>query len=209
MQDTRRKQAVIFASRPISAGMRRYVGPGAFLAGADAGWQNARQLGYTVHLALGDFDSSQPPQGAGEVLRLPPEKDDTDTHFAARELLARGYRDFVLLGLFGGRRDHEMANYQTLLFLAKQGARVLAADDGVEIRCVGPGTLRLPQNGWRWLSVFAAGGPALGVALEGVKYPLRDYAMLPEFPIGTSNEFAAAEAVVHCREGYLYVMVSE
>lgn len=203
-----RKTAVIFASRPVSAGMRQYVPPGAFVAGADAGWQNAVSLGLFVDLALGDFDSSPRPDCAREVIVLPPEKDDTDTHFAAKELLRRGYNDFVLLGVFGGRRDHEMANYHTMLHLAQSGARVLAAAEDFEARCLAPGTLRLPRGSWQWLSVFAAGGPARGVRLRGVKYPLTDAVLTPDTPIGTSNEFAADEALIECTEGCLYVMVS-
>lgn len=203
-----KKTAVIFASRPVSAGMRQYVPPRAFVVGADAGWQNAQSLGLVVDLALGDFDSSPQPDHVKEVIVLPAEKDDTDTHFAAKELLRRGYESFTLLGALGGRPDHEMANYQTLLHLARQGAEVLAADEGFEVRCLGPGTLRLARGDWRWLSVFAAGGKAAGVTLRGVKYPLADAVLTPDVPLGVSNEFAAQQAEISCNEGCLYVMVS-
>ena len=204
-----KKTAVIFASRPVTAGMRQYVTPGAFVVGADAGWKNAQSLGLEIDLALGDFDSSEPPACAREVIYLPAEKDDTDTHFAAKELLFRGYSRFVLLGIFGGRLDHEMANYHTLLYLARQGAQVLAPAEGFELRCMAPGVLHLSRGNWRWLSVFAAGGPAANVTLEGVKYPLTNAVLAPDMPIGVSNEFAAGEALIRCGEGYLYVMVSE
>lgn len=157
---------------------------------------------------MGDFDSSAPPQKAKEVLRLPKEKDDTDTHFAAKELLLRGFRSFVLLGVFGGRRDHEMANCQTMLFLAKNGAKVFAADNGLEVHCLGPGKHVLPRGKWRWFSVFAAGEKAHGVCLQGAKYPLKDAVLAPDTPIGASNEFAKSAVTITCKKGYLYLVAS-
>ncbi len=206
MQKKNNKTAVIFASRPVSAGMRRYVPAGALVLAADAGWKNARALGLEVDVAVGDFDSAPPPPGAAELLTLPAEKDDSDTHCAAKLALERGCTSVVLLGAAGGRADHHHANLQTLLHLAKAGARAMMADEESEIVCVGPGSLELEAAGWRWLSVFAAGGPATGVDLAGLRYPLHKAALSPDTPLGLSNEFAAGVAKVSHTSGYLYVM---
>ena len=203
-----KKTAVIFASRPVTARMRQYVPPGALIVAADAGWLQARRLGFAVDLAMGDFDSSPQPTEAKEVVVLPAEKDDTDTHFAAKELLRRGYNHVILLGALGGRLDHEMANYQTMLHLAQNGAAVEAVGEDCHLWCHGGGTLRVPRDDWRWLSVFAAGGAAAGVSLRGLKYPLTDAVLSPDIPLGTSNEFTAETASITCKTGCLYVMVS-
>lgn len=200
------KTAVIFASRPVAAGMLRYVPKGAFVIGADAGWQRAAVLGLAVDLAVGDFDSASAPP-AGQVLRLPAEKDDTDTHFAARWALEEGFGNVVLLGALGGRKDHTHANLQTLLYLAQGGAACLAADETCEIYAFAPGVHRLPAQRGRFLSVFAAGGPAAGVWLAGVRYPLQNATLQPGVPLGTSNEFEAPAAEIRLKEGFLYVMV--
>lgn len=210
-----KKCAVIIASRPLSAGMLQYLPQEAFVIGADAGWKSAVDAGLTVDLAVGDFDSYKPPKAelangrVRELLRLPAEKDDTDTHYAAKELVKRGFEQALLLGGLGGRPDHTHANLQTLLYLAESGIRAMAADEGVEIHCMGPGSLQLAKDSGRWLSVFAAGGPACGVTLEGVKYPLNKALLTPNTPLGTSNEFAARVATINCDEGYLYVMVCQ
>ena len=202
------KTAVIIASLPVPEGMRCYIKPGAFVVTADAGWHAAEALRLPVDLAVGDFDSSQPPPAAKEIIRLSTEKDDTDTHFASREVLRRGYNDVLMLGALGGRMDHSFANWQTLLYLARAGASARAAAEGVELYCVGPGRLCLPAKRGAWVSVFAAGGAAAGVHLQGLKYPLKDALLLPDDPLGTSNEFVEEEAVITCREGFLYVVVS-
>ena len=61
---------------------------------ADAGWKTAQKLGVTPRLLVGDFDSlGTPPVSAGvEVVRVPAEKDDTDTQLAVRLALERGIR---------------------------------------------------------------------------------------------------------------------
>lgn len=198
---------VIFSSRPISVSMLKYVPPDAFFIAADAGWLQMRQLGLTPHLALGDFDSAPPPEMAGtEIRQLPTAKDDTDTHAAAREALRRGFKNITILGGLGGRMDHSLANLQTLLFLARSGAQNLLAGEQSEWRCMEAGTLRLAAKPGALLSVFAAGGPAMGVCLKGLRYPLKDATLLPDFPIGISNEFIAEDAEISCMIGNLYVV---
>lgn len=203
-----RNIAVIFASRPVSAGMRRNVPKGAFVIAADAGWRQAEALGLPVDLAIGDFDSAPAPVRAREVLRLPAEKDDTDTQAAARQALERGFRQVVLLGALGGRGDHSLANLQTMLFLAKAGVQVAAYADTLEVHCIGKNqALCLPAEGRQVFSVFAAGGKALGVTLQGVRYPLDGATLTPDMPLGVSNEFMEESADISCTEGFLYVMV--
>ena len=66
---------------------------------ADGGERLARDLGIQPNLLVADFDSSIPPETAGEleIVRLPAEKDWTDTLAAAMMDLESGYREFLLL----------------------------------------------------------------------------------------------------------------
>lgn len=207
MNSEQSRPCVIIGSRPLQAGMLCYVQAGAFVIAADAGWQQAGALGLTVDLAVGDYDSSPAPTHLPAVVRLPPEKDDTDAHYAAKEALERGFRDITLLGMLGGRADHSLAALATLLHLAQSGADALLADEHTEIRCTGPGNmLRVPRVEGAYLSVFPAAGQARGVRLRGVKYPLTDAVLRPAVPLGVSNEFAAEMAEVSCETGWLHVL---
>ncbi len=203
------RPCVILGARPVTAGMLCYVREDAFVITADAGWRTARRLGLPVHLAVGDFDSAPPPDDLpGErLVYLPAEKDDTDTYFAAREALRRGFRDITLLGVLGGRLDHSLGSLATLLHLTRAGALALLADENTEVRCAAPGaTLFVPQVPGAYLSVFPAGGEAGGVCLRGVKYPLEDARLCADSALGVSNEFASATARVSCAEGGLFVL---
>ena len=89
------------------------LAPGLVIA-ADGGLAHLKAQGAAPDLTVGDFDSlGYVPDG--NVIRHPPEKDDTDTMLALRLGLERGYDTFVLYGCLGGRMDHAYANFQAVL----------------------------------------------------------------------------------------------
>jgi thiamine pyrophosphokinase len=53
------------------------------------------------------------------------------------------------------------------------------------------------------ISLFALHGPAVGVATEGLVYPLRGETLAPGSSRGVSNVFAAEEARITIGEGVL------
>ena len=79
---------------------------------ADGGYDTALQYGIRPDLIIGDFDSAEtaPPEDI-RVLKLPVQKDETDTMSAAMVGFKLGYTSFVLVGCLGGDRfDHSVAN---------------------------------------------------------------------------------------------------
>ena len=200
------RRCVIFTARcegdPADAYDPR---PDDFVLCADGGWQIAAGMGVKPDLVLGDFDSSPAPDGA-RIERFPAEKDDTDTMLCLKKGLSLGFDDFTLVGGFGGRPDHMLANWQTLLYARRRQARA-DLTDGLRWATVIEGeTLRVPRRPG-YLSVFALDGPCRGVTLRGVQYAAEDIALTPTFPLGVCNAFAADAAEISVREGALLVMV--
>lgn len=74
-------------------------------------------------LIVGDFDSHCNPHLDVETIVLPCEKDDTDTVFAVKTMVQRGYDDFLLIGVIGARLDHTLGNVSILLYLDSLGKR--------------------------------------------------------------------------------------
>ena len=68
---------------------------------------------------------------------MPVKKDDTDTVYAAKEALRRGFDDFLLVGVSGGRLDHTLVNVYLLVMLREQGKRALLVDDYAEMELIG------------------------------------------------------------------------
>lgn len=203
------KRCVVVAGGPFS--LCDQVRPsGDFFIACDAGYAVCEQLGLRPDLVVGDFDSyGGPIDPSLPVSRMPAEKDDTDTLAGLRLGLARGYRDFVIVGALGGRLDHTIANLQALVFLCENGARGTILSNDNQAWAVRNGAIEIARiDGWH-LSVFAADGPCEGVTLENVAYPLRDAVLTPSFPLGVSNEFRGGTARISVKRGTLLIIASK
>lgn len=185
-----------------------FARPGLIIA-ADGGYAHVKAQGAVPDVAVGDFDSlGYVPEG--NVIRHPPEKDDTDTMLALRLGLERNYDAFVLYGCLGGRLDHAYANLQALSFLAENGARgYLLGPAGEAITVIRDGALQFPSSCRGIVSVFCPGGTAEGVYERGLKYSLTDAVLTSACPLGVSNEFTGQSARIAVRNGELLVMWNE
>ena len=175
-----------------------------YIIAADGGWKHTQALGITPHAVLGDFDSLGFAPENAQV--FPVEKDDTDAMLALRHGLALGYRDFILYGgLDGPRLDHTLSNYQSLLFLAMQGATGYLIGKNQIVTVLKEGAVTFPAQTQGTLSVFAIGETARGVTLKNTKYPLEKGCLTPAFPLGVSNHFIGKSATVAVQEGTLLI----
>ena len=188
-------------------GLRERPAAGDLVIAADAGYRTCRGAGIAPTVVLGDFDSMEAPADGIQLLRLPVEKDDTDTLAAVRLGLERGCTEFHLYGGTGGKRlDHTVANFQTLLFLRRQGGRGFLHDDDFVWTVLENESITVKKTvEWGLLSVFSLGDRAEGVTETGVQYPLEDAELTNGFPMGVSNHILEAEAVISVRRGALLV----
>ena len=188
--------------------LKRQIKPGEedYVIAADGGFATCDQCGIAMNLVLGDFDSLGYVPSHPNLIRMAPEKDDTDMFFAVRQGLNLGYRTFELYGGIGGRPDHTMANYQTLIYLAKQGACGILCSPGLQITAIHNDCLRLPAYENGTISLFCMGERAEGVTLQGLKYPLEEAVVSNDFPIGVSNEFVGEPVQIEVQKGTLLVM---
>ena len=100
-----------------------------FFVYCDSGLKHLEYIKHEPDLIVGDFDSHERPDTDIETITLPCEKDDTDTFYAIKEMLKRGFNDFVLVGVIGNRFDHSMANISALLML-KNGLKTTTPCSG-------------------------------------------------------------------------------
>ena len=176
-----------------------------YILAADGGLRHLETLSLKPHAILGDFDSlGYVPQGA-EV--FPVEKDDTDAMLAVRHGLERGFREFLIYGgLDGQRLDHTVANYQTLQFLADNGATGYLIGKDYIVTVIKNETLRFPHTAEGILSLFCLGTDATGVCLKGLQYPLENGTLTSGFPLGVSNHFVGEDAEIKVENGSLLAM---
>lgn len=178
----------------------------------DSGLEHMDVLGAPPDLIVGDFDSFADPHLDAETITLPVAKDDTDTVFAVREGMRRGFTDFLLAGAIGGRLDHTLVNVYLLNTLADHGCRGLIVDDcsECELICADPGSDEATvyiEDDCSFFSLVATEGPAKGVSINGAKFPADDAVIAPGYQYATSNEvLPGGRAKVTVKQGRLLLI---
>lgn len=175
-----------------------------FVIAVDGGYEYLK--GQKIDLVVGDFDSVERMPEHPNIIRLRPEKDDTDMLSALKEGLKAGYRLFHIYGGCGGRFDHTIANIQCLAYLAEKGAQGYLFHDRTVITLIQNDSLSFDASMKGYVSVFAYGEKAGQVTLKGLKYPLEKAVLQDNFPLGVSNEFTGEPACISVKEGRLLVV---
>ena len=172
----------------------------------DSGLKHMENLQVQPSLIVGDFDSHENPHLDVETIVLPCEKDDTDTVYAVKEALKRGYDNFLLIGVVGARLDHTLGNVFILLYLDSLGKKGYIIDDYSEMEIVSNEPVSI-SNQYSFFSLLNITGCAKGITITGAKYPLVDGEITCEYQYGVSNEvLPGATASVKVNEGHLLVI---
>ncbi len=186
--------------------IRQYLRADDFAVYCDSGLRHRSRLGLAPGLIVGDFDSHPRPETDTETIVLPREKDDTDTVFAVREALRRGYERFLLLGMTGRRMDHTLGNLSILLRLDTLGRQAILVDDYSEMEVVSREAAEIPDR-FPYFSLLACAGTARGIRITGAKFPLEDGEITCDYQYGISNEVLPGQtARVTVCEGRLLLM---
>ena len=167
---------------------------------ADGGYKYLDSLGIAPDIYIGDYDSSECPEGV-DAVRLPVEKDDTDMLAAVRLALGRGCREIHMFGGTGGRLDHTLANIQTLHFVNGRGGCGYLYGSGCAMTVLSCETVRIPSRKSGDVSLFALDSTVHGVTIRGLKYTLEDGDITPDFPIGVSNSYIGKRAEITVKQG--------
>ena len=172
----------------------------------DSGLKHLEQLQVTPNLIVGDFDSHENPHLDAETIVLPCEKDDTDTVFAVKEAVKRGFDDLLLLGVVGARLDHTLGNVSILLYLDSLGKKGCIIDDYSEMEIVSDQPVSICDQ-YSFFSLLNITGFAKGITITGAKYPLNGGEITCEYQYGISNEVLPGQtARVSVAEGKLLLI---
>ncbi|MFV0529237.1 MAG: thiamine diphosphokinase [Lachnospiraceae bacterium] len=167
---------------------------------------------------VGDFDSADSSQlaafeelGKSTMIRLNPEKDDSDTQHAMMMALDRQPRQITLLGATGTRFDHTLANL-ALLLLAQQRGVSAAIIDSHNHMTLRDRDFKLEKSEafGNFVSFFSYGHNVENLTLTGFKYPLTNH-LLQKSDAGltVSNEIVSRVAEVSFTKGILLVIMSK
>ena len=184
---------------------------------ADGGYRLAEREGLLPHVIIGDFDTFDNMENdhrltrtdeafPSEILRVPVEKDDTDTMLAIKEAVKRGYKTLYISGGVGGRLDHTIANIQSLWFADRLGVRAFLVGQGQTLTVLTDGEACFSADCRGKISLFSMGDRADGVTVKGLKYETEGITLSGSFPLGVSNEFTERAAQVKVEKGTLLLI---
>ncbi len=173
----------------------------------DSGLKHMDKLGLKPSLIVGDFDSHVNPHMDVETIVLPVVKDDTDTVYAAKEGVKRGFEEFLLIGVTGGRLDHSLANVSILLYLRKEGVEGIIVDDYSIMKIVGQKTEYIPDK-YSYFSLVNITGKAEGITIKNAKYEIQNAVITTDYQYGVSNEITPGKvAEVSVSDGELLLIM--
>lgn len=206
--------ALGFLKKRIEEGQRESLA----LVAADKGMEwFMRNREFTPDLAVGDFDSLSEEGEAYmeslkdlEIVRLKPEKDDSDTQSAVNHMIREGVKEILIFGATGTRLDHVLANLGLLSMGKEQGVQIVLADQWNYITLVESGTvLKKEEQFGKYVSFFSVGGDVAGLSLKGFKYPLNRYHLtVADSGLTVSNEITEETAEITYDSGQLLMIMS-
>lgn len=202
------KQCVIIGGAEIKNYNRihNYLGNNDFYIFCDSGLKHMEPLHLTPDLIIGDFDSWMNPKLNAETIVLPHEKDDTDTVYAIKEAMKRGFETFLLIGAAGQRLDHTLVNVYALLMLDSAGKKARLVDDYSEMEIISQHPAHIADT-FPYFSLLNISGTAKGITIENAKFPLTDGEITSEYQYATSNEVLPGKtAKVSIRTGKLLLI---
>lgn len=177
-----------------------------YIVFCDSGLKHLEALQVKPSLIVGDFDSHDNPHLDVETIVLPCEKDDTDTVFAVKEAIKRGFDDFLLIGVVGARLDHTLGNVSILLYLDSVGKKGIIIDDYSEMEIVSKEPAYIEES-YAFFSLINITGTAKGITIENAKYLLNNAKITCEYQYGVSNEVLSGKtAKVSILEGKLLLI---
>ena len=204
-------KAFVFAGGSIRPeGIFEKKEEGDIVIAADSGYLNAKKLGFSPDLLVGDFDSlgkANLPDGV-ERLELPAEKDVTDTQVAIEAAIEKGADQIVIIGGLDGRLDHTLSNLAILRMLSKRNIYATASDGQNRARYIRSGSIIIARSAFRYLSVLADDDVVKGVDIEGCKYPLKNAKIFREHQFAVSNEIVGNCALIAVKKGGIFIIES-
>ncbi len=165
-----------------------------YIIAADSGYLAAERLDIKPEYIVGDFDSSPLPNTNAEIIKVPAEKDDTDTMLACNLAIELGATYLTIVGGTGGRADHFLSNVFSLEAFKENNVAAIMTDGDNTIRVIEDETVKIPNKN-TYFSIFSLS--PCKVTLTGCKYPLNNFSLPRENPsFAVSNEVTDDYAMI-------------
>lgn len=142
----------------------------------------------SAKLIVGDFDSHVNPNRDVETIVLPHEKDDTDSMYALKEAISRGFDEVLFVGAVGDRIDHGLVNIYSLIYALEHSVKGTIVDDYSKMSIIDCNNKGYVTDKWPYFSLVALTGTVTGLTINDALYEVTDVEIEPSYQYATSNE---------------------
>ena len=179
----------------------------AYIIAADSGYLKCVKVGVIPNLIMGDFDSSPIPEIEAEIIRLPVEKDFTDTFYCVRKAIELGYKEIEILCAIGNRADHNYSNMLCLDYCRKINVKCCIINRRNKLQLVNDEII-IDDFEYKYFSLFAFIGSVNGLSIKDAYYELDDVNMMPYEQYAQSNCFKGKPVKISVKKGTILLIQS-
>ena len=149
-----------------------------YVIACDKGYKYALDMGIVPDVIVGDFDSLDMEVNTNiPIIKLPKVKDDTDTLYAIKYAIDKGYKDITVCCAFGGRFDHSIANIQAAAYILESGGTPRITGKDTEVYMIKDSGIKLLPLAGSYISIFSYSeeiyyipNPALGLWINKERF---------------------------------------
>ena len=209
------KSYIFIGGEVDKSALESAISEDALVVAADSGYDNAKKLGFAERcdFIVGDFDSTKEKAfcSRAKIVRVPSEKDETDTQLAINTALENGADELYIIGGLSGRLDHTLSNLYLIEALANCGISACICDGHNRARFLKErSSLLIAKSDYKYFGLILADREAKGVSIDGAKYPLKNAKLTKNDPsFAISNEVTENFAMVSVKKGNLFVIESK
>lgn len=185
--------------------LRSHIDRNSFIIAADSGYIHCLKAGIKPNLIIGDFDSSPVPDTDIEIMKLPAEKDDTDTFFCVKEAIRLGYNCIEMFCAAGNRVDHTYSNILCLEYCRQHNVQAEMINSRNKIFLIDNSAV-LNNKEYKYFSLFALFDTVYGLNIINARYELSDYNLTPDCHLTQSNTFIGKEVKINLKKGILMII---
>lgn len=201
-------KTVIIANGELDSADLRQIAEADQLIAADGGFAHCIEHGLTPSVVIGDLDSLE--EGAltdfaGQVIRHPAEKDESDLELALAYSIEQGATEILILAGLGTRWDQTVANVMLLSTVSTQVRLVDGLQELFVIKAGEVANFDAPVGST--VSLIPLTDNVQGVKTRGLQYPLKDDSLQFGKTRGISNSIIAEPATVEISHGRLLCVI--
>ena len=182
-----------------------------YVIAANGGSKHAKSFGLIPDVIIGDLDSISKKDylfflnNGSDFKKYSPIKDKTDIHLALEYAMECGFKEILLLCVFGDRLDHMLANIFLLMRAVEADINVKIVDEFHEIILI-CNLGRIEGNIGDIVSLIPLTPTVSGIKLTGLKFAPKKGMLKMTETLGISNVLTKKSATITINKGKLLLI---